>query len=105
MEAWLRLEQDGKRIKELEACLMSESEKRDLLSKEHYRDRIKELEAQNKNQAEQIDDDVQRIAELEAVVAEMGEDTRLGNQAIGYGTVVISNYLERLEEILREEES
>ena len=41
-----------------------------------------------------------RIAELKAVVAEMGEDTRLGNQAIGYGTVVVSNYLERFEEIL-----
>ena len=38
--------------------------------------------------------------ELKAVVAEMGEDTRLGNQEIGYGTVVVSNYLERFEEIL-----
>ena len=42
--------------------------------------------------------------QLEAVLTEMGEDTRLGNQAIGYGTVVISNYLERLEEILGEQE-
>jgi len=34
-----------KYIEELEAVLMTESEKCDLLSKEHYRDRIAELEA------------------------------------------------------------
>jgi len=37
------------RIAELEAVLMTESEKCDLLSKEHYRDRIAELEAEVEN--------------------------------------------------------
>jgi hypothetical protein len=35
-----------KRIEELEAVVMSESQKSDLLSKEHYRDEIVKLQAQ-----------------------------------------------------------
>jgi len=38
----------------LKAVLMTESEKRDLLSKEHYRTRIAELEAQVESQGDWI---------------------------------------------------
>ena len=61
---------------------------------------IAELEGRLNKQVEANLLALYRIEKLKAVVAEMGEDTRLGNEAIGYGTVVVSNYLERFEEIL-----
>ena len=44
-EAVKALEAKDQRIAELESALMTESEKRNLLSKEHYQERIEQLEA------------------------------------------------------------
>jgi chromosome segregation ATPase len=74
-------------------------------------ERIAELDKALDDICEQVAVLDTRNAELEAkldkvreITDEMGEDTRLGNAAIGHGVTVVGSYLERLEAALEGEE-
>ena len=49
---------------------------------------------------ERIEELKQRLEAVDGVIHEMGEDTRLGNSAIGAGVSVVADYLGRMEAAL-----